>query len=548
MTGVCLITSAAYIGPDLAAQFGRIPPAFLPIRNRRLFVHQHEVLKVAGARKILSLPDDFEPDQADLLLLNTREFEVVRVPVGLTLGASIVYVINMTASAGGRLSIMHGDTLLEGIDFSVVDGVSTAEMPCIYEWDVVCQDAQPISKVFSLEKTLVEKPIEYKAQKNEALSGWFSFSNAAALIQAITREGGNFVRALDRYAVDRPLQAISCNRWFDFGHAITFDQSRRRFTTERSFNHLDATHRTVIKSGTNNNKIEAEARWFEQLPLDMRIYTPAFLGKTEVSESKNYSIEYLHLPTLADLFVFGRQPRQLWSQIFQSCDEFLLACCKHASHKDKDTQSRALYAEKTMDRLELFARAKRIDLKAPCRFNGIWLPSLEQMVNIVDSAIPRSPVSHLTLVHGDFCFSNILYDIRANLVRVIDPRGMDASGEFTITGDLRYDLGKLYQSVIGGYDHIVAGYYDLKWLSALDVSLELPENTRLRDIKAEFLGRHFANLSLDTSAAPAICVLLFLSMLPLHSEDPSRQNAFLANAMRLFLQLETRTLKGNVAA
>jgi hypothetical protein len=304
MTGVCLVTSAAYIGPDLAAQFGRIPPAFLPIRNRRLFVHQHEVLMSAAGRKIISLPDDFEPDEADLILLHNLKFEFVRVPVGLSLGASIVYVINVTASAGGRLSIMHGDTLLEGIDFSIIDGVSTATMPNVYEWDVLSKDAQPASKLFSLKPSVVETALEYKEKANEALSGWFSFSNAAALVQAITREEGSFVKALDRYANDRPLRAISCTRWFDFGHAITFDQSRRRFTTERSFNHLDISHRTVIKSGKNNIKIDAEARWFEQLPSDMRIYTPAFLGKNEVLGVKKYSVEYLHLPTLADLFVF----------------------------------------------------------------------------------------------------------------------------------------------------------------------------------------------------------------------------------------------------
>jgi hypothetical protein len=46
-------------------------------------------------------------------------------------------------------------------------------------------------------------------------------------------------------------------------------------------------------------------------------------------------------------------------------------------------------------------------------------------------------------------------------------------------------------------------------------------------------------MSAYESAAPAICTLLFLSMLPLHAEDPNRQDAFLANALRLFQQLDT---------
>ena len=43
-------------------------------------------------------------------------------------------------------------------------------------------------------------------------------------------------------------------------------------------------------------------------------------------------------------------------------------------------------------------------------------------------------------------------------------------------------------------------------------------------------------------------MLLFLSMLPLHAEDPARQDAFLANAMRLFQRLETARPHGVLAA
>ena len=44
MTSLLLISSAAYVEPELEAEFGRLPPAFLPLGNRRLFVHQRMAL------------------------------------------------------------------------------------------------------------------------------------------------------------------------------------------------------------------------------------------------------------------------------------------------------------------------------------------------------------------------------------------------------------------------------------------------------------------------------------------------------------------------
>ena len=141
-------------------------------------------------------------------------------------------------------------------------------------------------------------------------------------------------------------------------------------------------------------------------------------------------------------------------------------------------------------------------------------------------------------MHGDFCFSNILYDARASLVRVIDPRGVAADGTVTPYGDIRYDLAKLYHSVVGRYDHILAGYYRLTQDGPTDVTLELRNEKALRDIEALFMARPFAGMLPLQSASHAICILLFLSMLPLHADDIRRQCALMANAMRLFSTLD----------
>jgi hypothetical protein len=40
-----LITSAAYVNSEFQIEFGKIPPSFLPVGNKRLFEHQINLIR-----------------------------------------------------------------------------------------------------------------------------------------------------------------------------------------------------------------------------------------------------------------------------------------------------------------------------------------------------------------------------------------------------------------------------------------------------------------------------------------------------------------------
>jgi len=524
-----LISSGAYVEPELEAEFGRLPPAFLPLGNRRLFVHQRLAIGKAATRLLLSLPEDFEPDPGDRWHLEQLGFEIVKVPPGLSLGQSLIYVINITASAGADLAILHGDTLIDGLDWGQSDIVSVeSAVPPGYHWGYVRSRAGALELADD----------DPDAEDAVALTGFFSFSSASLLVQSVTRAGGDFVRGLVGYSEQRPLGTAAAGKWLDFGHASTYHLSRQAITTERDFNTLVSDRRRITKSGTDGAKIEAEASWYEALPPPLRVYTPAFLGRRDDVVPTAYSIEYLHLPTLADLFVFGRLSRRAWAQMLAACDEFLSESAGYPAPQTVAPR-RTLYLEKTLERLESFARSSGLSLREPCRFAGAWLPALEQMARFAAAAIPAAEPAFHTLVHGDFCFSNILYDFRSQRIRVIDPRGLNAEGEISPYGDRRYDIGKLHHSAVGKYDLIMAGLFSLERQGPLAFSLTLPDTISTRAVREVFLGRAFAGLDPGKAAAHPISILLFLSMLPLHADGPERQLALLANAMRLFLELDS---------
>ena len=59
------------------------------------------------------------------------------------------------------------------------------------------------------------------------------------------------------------------------------------------------------------------------------------------------------------------------------------------------------------------------------------------------------------VIHGDFWFSNIIMSCH-NTYKLLDMKGIN-DGILTLNGDIYYDYGKLYQSILG-YDLVLNGY------------------------------------------------------------------------------------------
>ena len=103
-------------------------------------------------------------------------------------------------------------------------------------------------------------------------------------------------------------------------------------------------------------------------------------------------------------------------------------------------------------------------------------------------------------------------------------------------GDLSYDVAKLTHSIIGLYDYIIAGAYRLDVsfeLNTFTASLSIHIDDRIVEIQELFLRGNYFRVITPVDVMPSV-VLLFLSMLPLHAENKSRQLALFANALRIY--------------
>jgi hypothetical protein len=72
-----------------------------------------------------------------------------------------------------------------------------------------------------------------------------------------------------------------------------------------------------------------------------------------------------------------------------------------------------------------------------------------EIIENLERVYDAKPVS---IIHGDFWFSNILLTYSEN-IQCLDMRGQ-VDHELTLNGDMYYDYGKMYQSILG-YDLIL---------------------------------------------------------------------------------------------
>lgn len=514
-----VVTSAAYISHEFRAEFGAIPPCMLPIGNRRLYEHQIGELDTAFPDESLyvSLPESFPLSDADAERFAEASADVVRVPDDLSLAEAVLYVINSVGCYDDQLRILHGDTLIYDIPGGL-DVVAVSETQNDYNWE-----------------------IESVGGKDETVwSGFFSFSDARLLARALTISRCHFGNAVRAYDEERALERVSVAQWLDLGHINTYYASRARMTTERAFNDLHIGDGRVWKSGTDEQKILSETYWYGNVPPAIRRYCPQLLDCGQSDGRPFYTLEYLHLPPLNELYVHGRNPLFFWESIFSRIDNFLDVCVAEADLRHADmlqAESEKLFGEKTWRRLALFSERCDFDIDHPMVYNGFPLPSLREIAALcIDRVQCGSPVPGV--MHGDLCFSNILFDGRAGDIKVIDPRGANPDGKLTIYGDMRYDLAKLAHSVLGLYDFIIADAMQLQQSGRYDLLLDIHVESRVAQVQRAFAARYFLKGRIAIADLYPHMILLFLSMLPLHADNARRQMAFVANALRLYREME----------
>jgi thiamine kinase-like enzyme len=130
---------------------------------------------------------------------------------------------------------------------------------------------------------------------------------------------------------------------------------------------------------------------------------------------------------------------------------------------------------------------------------------------------PARSEKRIVLSHGDLTLSNILWDTRMGIMKLIDPRGSEH-----MYMDEYYDLAKLSQSINGRYEEILEGSY-LPDAGKASLHFKNPPS-KYREV---LFNEYLLSLKVDIRVIRVYEAALFLSMTPMHIEDHQRIAAFL---------------------
>lgn len=514
-----IINSGAYVIPEFQAEVGKIPPCFLPIGNRKLLEHQVQVLKSEiGEPIVLSLPDSYIINKSEQLLLDELDIELIQVPSDFSLGENILYVLNTidTQYRSEPVRFLHGDTLVRGFDGMPEDCIGIGYTNELYNWEAASTS-------------------NMSENSFKVWCGFFSFSEVSRLIKLLAINRGDFIKSVHQYHDLYELNEFIFDKWYDCGHINSFFKTRGEMTTERAFNEIRMVENVIYKSGSHSSKIEAEAFWFENIPVKLKRFTPHLIDFGNSEEGFTYALEYLPNLPLNELFVHGKLHHNQWVNIINKVAAFVSSSSQikvdSDLNEDINESFTKLVVQKTHERIKKYSSSNNIDLNKSFIINQKKSPSINEIISICIEKTLDLP-NHSSVLHGDLCFSNILYDSRINDVKLIDPRGMDFDGNFTIYGDQKYDIAKLTHSIIGLYDHIIANRYKLEVVGDYKYNLSFELSSEIEEFQRFFYTKTFN--SIDVKSIMPLTVLLFISMLPLHSDRKDRQQALLINAIRLF--------------
>lgn len=339
--------------------------------------------------------------------------------------------------------------------------------------------------------------------------------------------------ALELYNRQVPIEARICKNWYDCGSIDNYYKTRGELINVRSFNkvHVDTTVGTLLKKSDRREKLIDEINWFLELPKECQVLTPRILDYSTNVKDPYVKFEYYGYQTLSELFLFENVHSKVWENIllrlFSILHEYWHSKERH--HKEIRENTFAMYWEKTESRL---SDVNLSFLKDDIHINSHCLPGWHRIGERIKNACEiMSQNASWSIIHGDLCFPNILFDVETGLFRFVDPRGKFGNCH-GIYGDKRYDIAKLFHSVHGKYDFIVNDLFDIRQEDVNRWQLTIFSSEQHDQVEI-ILRKFITESGFDLGEIMCIEGLLFLSMIPLHSDYPKRQMAFWLIGMRV---------------
>ena len=228
----------------------------------------------------------------------------------------------------------------------------------------------------------------------------------------------------------------------------------KQFNT-RAYNSIRLLPFGLVEKSSASDRLSDEVLYYDSIPFDVAHLFPRKHGYHENNGKHHLMLEYYPYQNLGQYMISNESFD--WSDAFQNIKGALHLMEQHQeSSENSQEYAAAMYISKTKNEYENLKAVYHDSEMFSCEklvINGKEYLNFETIWNRVEALIRKTLLSYnRTMIHGDMCFSNILYHPKVGS-RFIDMRG--SFGSRGIYGDSMYDYAKLLHSVEGGYEFFI---------------------------------------------------------------------------------------------
>jgi len=326
----------------------------------------------------------------------------------------------------------------------------------------------------------------------------------------------------------------------DISDYIAFVRYLSENPETRFFNTIAGNDYQFTKSSTNKVKIRREYNFARLIPDSMKKWIVIPYNFKEDQNSASYEMERINIPDMAIRWIHKAISLDEFEAFLDKYFYFIATrASKAVSVADYSEKMNELYLDKVISRMDDFKKTtqyKKISeyITAGTDHNNIenileWYITLYKKLTAMYKFRPVSVIGH-----GDPFFANAFYDYGTKMLKFIDPKGADKEDE--LWTDPYYDVAKLSHSVLGNYDFIINELFSIQIGRSFCFSLSV-DSEDLKPYRELFLNKADKN-----GFKPRIIRLfeasLFISMLPLHIDNPRHVLAFVLNTIQILKEVE----------
>lgn len=537
-----LVPAAGRVPEGLLALSNIACPAMIPVAGRPVIHWTLSYLRSLGLRRFViavSRRGMYVEDFVDAAFGQDCEirFHVPSRDGGV--GRTVMELAELVQTRSAL--VVLGDTHFKFADPNLLDSdtpfVLTSPVEESYRWCVAESASDGMLVRLRDKEPGLSTPVD-------ALIGVYGFPTATILTQAareavqVAEMGSRRTELspiIERVHVGTPVRIVQAGDWLDVGNPDRQAQSHQALLQSRAFNELeiDPVMGTITKRSRTSEKFIDEINYLRLLPPELAVLFPRVIGFSTEWSNPWLKLEYYGYPSLSEVFLFENVDPGIWERLFIHLHEIVVRGFGSWRRPLAAGSLREMTIGKTQRRLVQMTASREladlVRLESTVTVNGVEMANLPLLLPRIDRAVGEMEQnSNGAIVHGDLCLSNILYDLRSRVCKLIDPRG--SFGVVGLYGDPRYDIAKLYHSVYGLYDFIVNDLFRVA-IKGTHIELSIRAGTGHRAIEERFERVFFADF--DRREVLLISALLFASMPALHYDRPQRQLAMYVRSLQL---------------